>query len=411
MKKGGNKDIKNLNVIFLQAKVLSTRFRFKKALKLLDKIIVEEQKQLNRDDLQTAAKMLYDNITKRLNIYRYRMFIIAVFLFVVCVIFTMQSIEVRYTEVLLDVKSEGLYFELSEKNYIGGFEFESLILSDSAFINFHADSIYVFPQSGKEVVSEDYVKIYPNPRNLTSLVNRADNAIKISGENLELDYFELSPYVPISFEHTLGSNSTLSITEGSNSTYGQIRTSNTTIINCDECTLEYDGNRLRPKRVIVFHNLKQLEFFNDNIAVPVSFVLNNNENEVIELSKNVFLLNELDFSNNKRGTPISTIENCEITFSNLDEKKMNISEKEFLFLDKLKNFYITNVELGSNFNLRIMGKVGTIESGTGSKLFSRKPSILESIAKSADFNLIVAAVSGLFTIVLSAFFKLKIFKQ
>lgn len=411
MKKKKNIDTKSLNDIFLQAKALSNRYRFTKALKLLDKNILEESGNLRKDDLQTAARKLHDNITTRLNTYRYRMTIIIAFLFIVCIVFTMQYIKVRHTGVLLNIESEALYFELSERNYIGGFKFESLILSDSVFIKFHADSIYIFLKSGKEVISEDFFTIYPNPQNLISLVNSADNTIKISGNDIELDYFELSPNIPISFEHTSGSISTLSIVEGSTSIYGQIRSSNTTTINCDECVLEYEGNNIKPKKLIVFHKLKQLEFLNENQSVPASFILNIKENETIELSKNVFLLNEIEFSNNNRGTPISTIEKCEIAFSNLDGKKMNISEKEFLILDKLKNFYLTNIELSSNFKLRMVGKVGTIKSGTGSKLFSRKPSILENITKSADFNLIVAAVSGLFSIVLSVLFKLKILKQ
>ena len=108
----------------------------------------------------------------------------------------------------------------------------------------------------------------------------------------------------------------------------------------------------------------------------------------------------------------SILEDCEISFPQLDKHKILIKSKDFLEFNSISNFKIRKISLLENgIDIYIQGKVKGIRSGLPGYFYPRFPSLLEYFQKNYMSVLYFGTLIPVLGILLAILYRLKIFDE
>lgn len=302
-----------------------------------------------------------------------------------------------------------MYFELEHDSAIDSNPLDSIILNDIEELVTYADAVYGLSADNIErtiaPTSQEDNDLNPNEP-IIIRTDEGSGTLRIFGKYLRLRRLELYGDVPIQIESAGSPNSTVTVRQSANKVYGVIDTGNDIYIECPSCELHQSDNKpvALAEKFRISLSLHELNFKGQKRPVDVALILQKEEMEQKNAISEVTHLKKVDFTASDQGYLVSLIRSGVIKFTELDDKKVHLSENEFLIFEGLTDFRITRLVLGNPMHLHLQGNVSSLKT----VLFSRMPTLLEWILKNETMSQFAATVSVVFTFLLAVFLHLKI---
>jgi len=395
-----------------EAEYLANRFRYSQALQVLEQLLKQHDDLDTAEEVLSVAKTLKANIDAKRRGLHARLIIVSLFILSVLSVGILQFVRVASTEIIADLETNGVYLELLHDSAIESNPVESIILYDIEELSAFARAL---DQSNRETserrpatLQQEDIILNPN-KPLTIRTGGGSGTLRVSGEHLELQRLELYRDVPVYLESAGGPKPTMTIRQLTNKAFGRIDTGSDVFIECPNCELHHNGKK--PVKIGGRFHLSlsshELEFSGQKKPADVALVIRpTDEMDQKNAISQVLPLHRVDFTRSDLGNPVSLIRGGVIKFTELDDRKLSLSENDFLIAEGLTDFEIIHLTLSNPIHLRLQGKVCSLKSGSGTALFSRMPTLLEWILKNKPLGLFVATASTVFSFLLAAFLKL-----
>ncbi|MBN1349278.1 CHAT domain-containing protein [candidate division KSB1 bacterium] len=354
-----------------------------------------------------SAQEVTDKQKKRIK--KFRLFIITLFLIAAIGVGFLKSKPVGSSKVNLQLMVSGVSFKLKEN-----FDLYSLTAKSVALSN--PDDLALKIASVEQATSYD-----PQTNNPTRWqkiktggklnINRIsdDWGIAIESKYLSLSslYIGSGAYINLSKEASGENQLKMAIRDAA--VGGHIDTADTLILNCRNCRIEHGlqqelSNNLTLRivttdRQIAFHDLNQ--------SLVIEMALSGQQSE--PLAQNM-AIESIDFTRPSADRKESTIiQEGIICFEELDREEIKIPKGEFVFVGKMKDFRIQNLEMPDNFQLSLQGEVGELITGIGKYKRSRLPSLLEWLYFNPSIALYFAILIPVFSFIYFILKRLKVF--
>ena len=341
------------------------------------------------------------------------MTIVLLFIISVLSVSILYFVRVSSTEIIADLKVRGMYFELVKDSAIESNSLDSIILYDIEQLVTYADAVdglsaFNIEHAIAPMLQFD-IDLNPNVPNIIR-TDEGSGTLRITGKYLRLQRLELYGDMPIFIESAGGPNSTVTVRQSANRAFGVIDAGNDIYIECPSCELHQSDKKpiALADKFRISLSLQELKFKGQKRPVDVALVLPPKETEQRNAISEVTHLKKVDFTGSDLGNPVSLIRSGVIKLTELDDKKVHLSENDYFIAEGLTNFRITHMAFGNPIHLRLQGNVSSLKTGSGTVLFSRMPTLLEWILKNELWSLFGATASAVFTFLLAAFLRLKI---
>ena len=406
-----------LSARLCKASELSKRFRYSRALQVLEQLLDQHSDEGTVEEVLKAAKALRSNIKKRRYAFHARLTIVLLFILSVLFVSILHFFRISSTEIIAELETRGIYLELAHDSAIESNPLDSIILYDIEQLVMYADAVKGLNADNSErtiatALQED-IDLNPNEP-IMICTDGGSGTLRISGKDLRLQRLELYRDVPVYIQSAGYPNPTVTIRQSANKAFGVIDTGSDIYIECSSCEIHQSDKKpiATPERFRISLSLQELQFSGKKRPVDVALVLlPTDEMEQKNAISEVLHLSKVDFTGSDLGNPVSLIRAGVIKLTELDNQKLLLSESEFFIAEGLTNFQITQLALSNPIHLRLQGNVRSLKSGLGTVLFSRMPSLLEWLLKNEPLNLFVAAASSVFAFLLAAFLRLRIISK
>lgn len=362
-------------------------------------------REISHDDdpkvLWAKLEKLHSELIARRKTLLIRVWTLSLFLLSAAVVSFMYFTTVSTTEVIAELKTNGLYLMLKEDGVLASGTMEAIILNNIDLLETYTGEI-ILENSGKTV--------HPDPNSPTTI--RSDGTpirATVSGEDLALASYDVYAGIPLEFHTTSGSAPTITIRQASETTAGRLDSGELVYVHCPGCGLYQNGRLLAvsTSRVIIRPESQELEFSANKAASDLALVFSGDlDSQGPDIDVGVLLVSTIDFTTSLGGPPMSFLEQGTVNIPELDEQPLTLTRGEFLVLKGLRDGYITNLSLKAPIQMRFQGQVESVSTGSGRHLFERTPSRLEWFVKNEPLGLFIAAISTVFTFLIGILVKL-----
>ena len=392
---------------------LAGHLQYKKSVALIEEVIASLPEERSEKELRIKADILKSLVTKKHRRFNLGITFVLIFLITVCIVFTLQYLKVNKTEVVVQLESSSFYFELLTAADIQTGSLESVILKNHVTAEVYADSIQVLESSNHTSSISGYPIIKLNPYLPINFRNNDEsNTLRISGDGLGLQSLELIRNVPISMVTGFNKNTTVTIYQDTSSFLGILDAGIETVVECNHCQVFINNDScIYLDKFKLFLSLSEIKLVGNKNPIVFALIFPEDMIQTDNFISNSALLKKVDFTSNYAGQIFSSINRCSITFTEFDDGSIILTNNDFLEINDLENFYLRSLKVGKELNIEFLGKVGTLKSGLGTKMYSRMPSLLERFTTSNDFNLLIAAVAGLFSFLIGILLKYQSIKS
>ncbi len=387
----------------------------KDAVKLLQEIMEIEKEQMGIKALFVDTKLLYTQLNRLQRIRKSRLILISVFSLTLGLILFLALQKVGSTEVELKIRVNELTFELNESWSINSLELQSIGIS-------HLRNLRLDPLQFEEVVEYNFETGMPlkwkksgGSIPLKIIRTHDDWGVSIESSYLRLAYALIDSGSTITITTYEDPKDQFRITVSSGAVQGSIDTDDIFSLTCISCQIEdqvdIESSENKHLRVTSFDREVPFSDLKGSIDIISKIPEHKTEMHPYLLGKSIFTMS-IDFSRLEGNSRQSTIiEDGIAYFSELDGKKIDIKEGDFLVVRGLNDFQIKRLYFDGHLNAVLKGRVNKFESGSQSFLYNRLPSMLEWIYTNQFLGLVVASLIPVFSMLVIIFFRLKIIDE
>lgn len=387
----------------------------KEAAKLLHEILEIEKEQLGIEAIFVDAKLLYSKVNRHQRIRRSRLILLSVFSLTLGLILFLALRTVGSTEVEFKIRVNELTFKLAKNWSINSLELESIGIS-------HLKNLRLYPLQFEEVEEYNFItgmpvkwKKYQSNTPLKIIRTHDDWGVTIESSYLKLAYALIDSGSTITITTYSDPRDQFRITVSSGAVRGSIDTDDIFSLNCVNCLIEdqvdIESSENKHLRITSFDREVSFSDLEGSIDIISKIPEHKTEKHPYLLGKSIYT-KLIDFSRFEGNTRQSTIiDDGIVYFSELDGKKIDIKEGDFLTVRGLNDFQIKRLFLDDRLNIVLKGRVNKFESGSQSFLYNRLPSILEWLYTNQFIGLVMASLIPIFSTIIIIFSRLKIIDE
>lgn len=396
------------------AENLASKFRFADAVEMLDGIRGSVPSEDTVKNLVVSASALRSQIVQRRQVFLIRLYLAAAAVLSFAVIGALYFMPVSSIEIVAAVQTDGLFAKVENGGFLSIGGLDGLIVSNTSGVTAHSSTADVIDNG-----STGALKTPPAIRSvkLNSMIPASILPLSgignfgIVGEDLAVVELRLFSGYPLEIMMGNGSSRTVTLTHNASQSSATIETGGPARVSCDNCSLSQNGRAVATGLSEVRIDPLPQEFQLDNPEQSTDFTFHYDADGASARDKAGFLdaitVSEIDFTAQRSGQVVSLVRSGTIEITEIDGRAVNLVESEFLDLQGLSDFHVTEVRIGETLEVRIRGYVTSFWSGFGKQLHSRMPSKLEWLLANESVALFFGALSALFAFIVAALVKFR----
>jgi len=350
---------------------------------------------------------------KKKRVKKFRITLIALFGITVLIISFLKSITVRSTPVELRLTVSELTFRITEDWNIFSIATKSIGISnldDLTLEILSAQRATEYDETDKPVA---WQTITASPQ--LNIRGAGPNwGITVESEYLNLTSLHLASGSLVTISRDDLKKNQLNIRVSDGSILGSIDTGDTLIFTCSDCQIAdgWTGNSpSQSLRIATFDNQLQFQDLQQLIQIQVETPAQDSQSAPTDLGEFI-PIQSVDFTRLEDDKTVSTVvTDGTLILKELNNKSIGIRGGDFVIMDNLRNIQIKEIKLDRELNLILQGHSGVLETGTGTFMNSRMPSLLDWLYANQLVGFLIATIIPFFLAILAILDRLQLFPK
>lgn len=307
--------------------------------------------------------------------------IIAIILITVISILLLNTLNVKSTQIELQMEISEFSFRAYENWHLYSLEAEKLNISDLDNLAIDIFSVEQKMDSSTEVTElTNWIPVEVGDR-LNLRGTRPDWGITIESRYLNLTSLYVDSGVLVHLSRDRFKSNQLKLRFSDGHIAGNINTSDTLILTGTNCqigdSLKVETDISKKLRILPFDNQVEFRDKDESLQIQIDLSKQISQTELTDLFPFI-PIRSIDFTTAIDERIESTIVNDALIYlTKIDNKQITVHDGDFIIIGDLKKFEINRLALKDNFILRLTGKVGELKTGPRSFIRSQMPSYLE----------------------------------